>query len=149
MLLRWIVAAIHLLALGIGLGSVTYRAAALRGTLDPARLRRVFRADALWGLAGFLWISTGLARAFFGLDKGTSYYLGSTAFRIKMGLLIVLLILEVAPIVILPRWRGQVGKNEAVDTSRAGWLSRLSLVQTALVLLMLLAATALARGLFY
>jgi putative membrane protein len=149
MLLRWIVAAIHLLALGIGLGAVTYRAAALRGTLDPARLRRVFRADALWGLAGFLWISTGLARAFFGLDKGTSYYLGSTAFRIKMGLLIVLLILEVAPIVILTRWRGQVGKNEAVDTSRAGWLSRLSLVQTALVLLMLLAATALARGLFY
>ena len=148
-MLRWIIAAIHLLALGIGLGSVTYRAAALRGTLDVPQLRRVFRADALWGLAGLLWISTGVARAFFGLEKGTAYYLGSTAFRVKMGLLIVLLALEIAPIVILTRWRGQLRKNGTVDTTLAGLLSRLSVVQTVLVVLMLLAATALARGLFY
>jgi len=48
---RWIVAALHLLALGIGLGAVWVRARALRRP-DPDSLRSAFAADAAWGLLG-------------------------------------------------------------------------------------------------
>jgi hypothetical protein len=47
-MLRWLLAAAHLLALGIGLGAVWARSRALRGSLDPAGLRRVLGADAWW-----------------------------------------------------------------------------------------------------
>ena len=50
-MLRWLLAAFHLTALGIGLGAVWVRAGALRGPFDPAGLRRVFAADSWWGLA--------------------------------------------------------------------------------------------------
>ena len=75
---RWIVAALHLLALGIGLGAVWARARAFQGSLDTAGLRRSFAADTWWGIAAAIWIATGLARAFGGLEKGAvSAYLGA------------------------------------------------------------------------
>ena len=40
-----ILSALHLLALAIGLPAIGMRAAALRGPLDPAGLKRVFAAD--------------------------------------------------------------------------------------------------------
>src|ERR1700741_5392774 len=107
MTLRWIFAALHLLGLGIGLGAVWVRAMALRRP-DDAGLRRAFAADSLWGLAAALWIVTGAVRAFGGIEKGSDYYLGSTAFQVKMALLLAILALEVRPMVTLMRWRGQL-----------------------------------------
>lgn len=147
MTLRWLVAAVHLLALGIGLGAVVVRARALRAPLDDSRLRSVFLADALWGLAALLWISTGLWRAFGGLEKGSAYYLGSTAFWIKMTLLAGILLLEVRPMVTLVRWRAARAKGVAPDLRAAPALARISLVQALLVVAMVFAATAMARGL--
>src|SRR5688572_12529208 len=99
MLLRWFLATLHLLALGIGLGAVWVRAGALRGPLDRAGLQRVFLADTFWGVAAGLWIVTGLWRAFGGVEKGTDYYLQNSVFLIKMGLLILILALEVWPMI--------------------------------------------------
>ena len=42
---RWIVAALHLAALGVGLGGVWFRARALGGALDEAGIRHVLHAD--------------------------------------------------------------------------------------------------------
>jgi hypothetical protein len=49
MLIRWVVAALHLLALGVGLGTVWARRRALRGVLDAPGLQRVLYADNLPG----------------------------------------------------------------------------------------------------
>lgn len=147
MLLRWMMAALHLLALGVGLGAVWARGRALRGPLDEGGLRRVFLADSFWGLAGFLWISTGLVRLFGGLEKGTRYYMMSDAFWVKMALLGVLLVLEAWAAVVLVRWRVRQGKGEPVDTSRAPALAAISYVQVFLVVAMVFAATAMARAL--
>ena len=76
-----------------------------RAPLDASRLSGVFLADSLWGLAALLWVTTGLWRAFGGLEKGSAFYLGSTAFWIKMTLLGLILVLEVWPMVTLIRWR--------------------------------------------
>ncbi|MGH7449315.1 MAG: DUF2214 family protein, partial [Longimicrobiales bacterium] len=84
---RWLIAALHLLALGFGLGAIWVRAMSLRGAIDSAALRRAFHADAIWGMAALVWISTGLLRAFAGLEKGSAYYLQNHAFWLKMTLL--------------------------------------------------------------
>ena len=86
MSLRWLLAAVHLLGLGAGLGAVWTRARALQGELDPARLRQVFYADSWWGVAAVIWIASGLWRLLGGLEKGTEYYLHNYLFWIKNGL---------------------------------------------------------------
>ena len=111
MILRWLMAAAHLLALGIGLGAVVVRARALRAPMDLSRLPSAFLADSLWGLAALIWISTGLLRVFSGLEKGSAYYLGSEAFWIKMSLLGLILLLEVWPAAALMRWRSSLRRG--------------------------------------
>ena len=146
MLVRWVFAALHLLALGIGLGAVWARHRALRAPLDAAGLRRVFYADTWWGVAALLWIATGLVRAFGGLEKGTAYYLQNHVFWLKMAALAVVLALEVWPMMTLIRWRIRRGHGQPIDTAAAGRLAWISAVQAGLVVVMVLAATAMARG---
>jgi len=146
MLIRWVLAAIHLLALGVGLGAVWARGRALRNPLDAPGLRRVFYADTWWGIAAMLWIGTGLARAFGGFEKGSAYYLHNHLFWAKMGLLALILVLELSPMVTLIRWRVQLGRGQQPDTHAAARIASISFVQAVLVVLMTLAATAMARG---
>ncbi|MGH7500229.1 MAG: DUF2214 family protein [Longimicrobiales bacterium] len=146
MLIRWLVASLHFIALGIGLGAIAVRSAALRGPLDAAGLARVFRADALWGLAALLWVSTGLARAFGGLEKGTAYYLDNHFFWTKMVLFILIIVLEMWPMMTLIRWRNLTRRGQSVDTQNALQLSRLGAVQAGIVILIVFVAVAMARG---
>lgn len=146
-MIRLILAVLHLLALGVGLGAVYARGRGLRKPLDSEGVRRVLAADSWWGLAGFLWISTGLARLFMGTEKATSYYLHNHFFLGKMGLLVVLLVLEVIAVITLAKWRKSVSSGAAPDTSRARSLAVMSDVQLLLVMMMVALATAVARGL--
>jgi putative membrane protein len=146
MLIRWLFAAVHLLALGVGLGAVWARGRALRNGLDAAGFRRVFYADSWWGIAALLWIGTGLVRAFGGLEKGSAYYLHNHLFWGKMALLVVILLLELGPMMGLIRWRLQLARGEQPDTRSAPAFARISFLQAVLVMLMVLAATGMARG---
>jgi putative membrane protein len=146
MTVRWLAASLHLLALGIGLGAVWARGRALRSPLDLVTLRQVFVADHLWGLAAVLWISTGLWRMLAGLEKGTGYYLQNHVFLTKMALLGLVLVLELRPMITLIRWRAAVSRGLTPDTRTAPLLARISFIQTGLIVLMVFAATAMARG---
>jgi putative membrane protein len=144
--IRWLLAAVHLLALGVGLGAVWARGRALQSDLDAAGLRRAFYADTWWGIAAVLWIGTGLARAFGGFEKGSFYYLHNHFFWAKMSLLAVILLLELRPMIALIQWRRLVARGEIPDARAAGRFARISFIQATLVVLMVLAATAMARG---
>ncbi|HEX4602090.1 MAG TPA: DUF2214 family protein [Gemmatimonadales bacterium] len=146
MAIRWLFSALHLLALGIGLGAVWARGRALQGELDVLGLRRVFYADTWWGIAAAVWLTTGLVRAFAGLEKGSAYYLHNHLFWAKMALLAFILALEVSPMLALIRWRRVVARGERPDTQSAARFARVSFLQAGLVILMVLAATAMARG---
>jgi putative membrane protein len=147
MLTRWVLAALHLVALGIGLGAIWARARGLRVPLDsPGSLRRVFYADTMWGVAALLWIATGLTRALGGFEKGTTYYGHNSFFLAKMALLVIILGLEVHPTMTLTRWRRQLARGEHVRTEAASGIARISAVQAILVIAMVFAATAMARG---
>jgi putative membrane protein len=110
-------------------------------------LRRAFYADTWWGIAAAVWLATGLARAFGGLEKGAAYYLHNHAFWAKMMLFALILALEIMPMVTLIRWRGLVARGEWIDTRVAPRLVVISYLEAVLVMLMVLAATAMARGL--
>jgi putative membrane protein len=146
-LIRWLFAALHLMGLGIALGSVWARARALGGPLDRAGLQRVLYADNWWGVSAVILVATGLVRVLAGLEKGMDYYLQNHVFWGKMALLLGIFALEMAPMTSLIRWRNQLSRGETPDTVRAGRFARISYIQALLLLLMILAATAMARGL--
>lgn len=142
----WLLAFAHLLGLGIGLGAVWARARALRHVPGREALRSVFAADTWWAVAAGIWISTGLVRLFASAEKPLAYYLQNHLFWTKMALLAVILALEVVPMVGLIGWRRVVARGDMPDTSTAARFALISDVQAWLVVLMVLAATALARG---
>ena len=146
MLIRWIFASLHLLGLGLGLGAVYARSKALRGPLDDAGLSRVFLADMFWGIAGALWLITGLARAFGGFEKGTVYYMHQPLFHAKLGLFAVILILEGFVLMPLAKWRFERRAGRVPDTSGARRLAAISHAQAGLIVVIVFLATAIARG---
>jgi putative membrane protein len=143
-----ILSALHVLALGVGLGAIVTRGLGLRRVArgDLGAIPSVLAADAFWGLAALLWLSTGLVRAFGGIEKSPDFYLYNGFFRLKMGLFVTVLLLEIAPMMTLIRWR--LRKNEPVDPARAAKLVRLNDAETALVVLIPFVAAAMARGLW-
>jgi putative membrane protein len=100
----------------------------------------------LWGLAALLWIGTGVWRLLGGLEKSPGYYLANHVFLTKMGLLVIILALEVSPMLTLLRWRRLVRLGQPLDTGSARRMATISFIQAWLIVLMVLAATAMARG---
>jgi putative membrane protein len=149
-MLQITLAGLHLIALGLGFGAVIWRGTALREVPDARSLRRVFHADTLWSIAAGLWIITGLWRYLGGIEKGAAYYNANTFFLGKMGLLAAILVLEVWPMATLIRWRlairrgGSAGFVAIPGTARV--IASISHLQALLVLLMVFAAAAMARG---
>ena len=149
-MLRLTLAAVHLIALGLGLGAVIARGTALREPPSGAALRRVFRSDATWGIAALLWLSTGLWRLFAATEKSTSYYMSNFLFHAKMGLFLLIFALELWPMVTLMRWRRSFGGGESAErlmTSGSGRrIDLMSHVQALVVVLIVFVAVAMARG---
>jgi putative membrane protein len=149
-MLRITLAALHLIALGIGLGSVIARGSALREHLSPDVLRRVFRADTVWGIAAALWIITGLWRAIAGTEKSPMYYVSNDFFWAKMGMLLLVLALEIWPMLTLISWRKALARGaEPLQFGGSGAARRIALIsdiEATLVALMVFAAVAMARG---
>jgi putative membrane protein len=146
MLVRGLLAAIHLLAYGFALASILRRTWALRRATVPAALRSLFRADTRWGLSALVLVITGLMRVFGTYEKGADYYLHEPLFHVKMTLLVVILVLEVPSMLALMRWRAAVRKGAAPDLRKARSYAHLSVIQTVLLVLMVFAAAGMARG---
>jgi len=148
MILSWLIASLHLLALPLGLGGVWIRGRVLSAAPDAAALRRAFNAGTLWDVAIVVWILTGAWRAFGGLEKGTTYYLSQPMFHLKLGLVVILVLLEFWPTATQFRWRLEQKRGKTVDATAAPIIVLISRVQAAMVLVLTVVATAVARGLF-
>jgi putative membrane protein len=146
MTLRILLAALHLTGLGVGLGAVWTRARGFRDTLDGPSLRRLFAADNWWGLSAVLLIGSGLWRLLSSIEKPTAYYLHNHVFWLKMTALVGILLLEIAPMVTLIRWRVMVARGAPIDGKRAALFATISYIQAGLLLVMVAAATAMTRG---
>jgi putative membrane protein len=149
-MLRIILAWLHLVALAIGFAAVTMRASALRvRPLTPATLRRAFAADAFWGVAAILWLVTGLWRLLAPTEKDISYYMQNGAFHAKMGLFLLVLLLELWPMITMIRWRRSAARGGASwvpPEAASRRVARISTLEAFVVLLIVLAANLMARG---
>ena len=146
MTLRWLLAFVHLLALPIGLAAVYVRAHSLRDVARGGPPMTAITADAFWGAAAFLWISTGVWRVLAGIEKPTDYYMANWLFHAKMTMLGLILLLEIRPIIVIGKWRRQVRKRAPIEIHAARGMATTSWIQVALVVLMILAASGMTRG---
>jgi putative membrane protein len=147
MLAHWFLAAVHLLAFALGFWAVLTRGTAFRRlAAGVGDARSVLIADNLWGISAVILLITGGMRAFGGYEKGTDYYLHQPLFHLKMTLFVLILLLEIAPMVTLIKWRIALGRGASIDAGRAKLFARISHIEALLVLLMVVAATGMARG---
>src|SRR5262245_5060557 len=145
MIIRLIFAEFHLPALGLGLGLIWSRSRALTGTLDSAVLKLLFVADNWWGFAAGIWVGTGLVRLLSPLEKGRDYYFANEFFRAKMLAFVLILLLEIRPMITFIKWRSMLRRGLTPNTSVASLFAKTSALQTVLVVVMVLAASAMAR----
>jgi len=148
-------AGFHALALGIGLGAVFARGTHFRGlkrsgSNKTEEFKSLFMADTFWGLAALLWILTGLFRVFGGVAKEPAFYLHNPWFHIKMGLFLLVFLLEVLPMLTLLKWRAEFRKKGkvAADRKRLDILVRLNDIELGIVVLLPFVAAAMARGIW-
>ncbi|PMZ87569.1 MULTISPECIES: DUF2214 family protein [unclassified Pseudomonas] len=147
MLTQWFLAAVHLLAFALGFWAVLVRGTAFRRLADGAtEVRSVLMADNIWGISAVVLLISGGMRAFGGYEKGADYYLHQPLFHLKMTLFVLILLLEIAPMVTLIKWRIGLARKVAIDTGRAKLFARISHIEALLVLLMVVAAAGMARG---
>jgi putative membrane protein len=144
-------AGLHFIALPMGMGGLFMRGRYLRrlraGGKDSAVLRGLFAADTFWGIAALLWIITGLTRAFGGVEKQPAFYLRNGMFWIKMGLFLLIFLLELMPMIAFIRWRIAEKKQAPLPGyERVPAFIRINDGQLALLLLMPFVAAAMARG---
>ncbi|MBB3000016.1 putative membrane protein [Paraburkholderia tropica] len=146
MLVRWLLAAIHLLAFGFALASIVRRSRGLRRCTSTEGLPAIFSADNGWGGSALVLIVTGAMRAFGGFERGANYYLHEPLFHVKMGAFALILLLEIAPMMALLRWRNAVKNGDVPDLTHAPKYARIGRWQTLLLVVMVFAATGMARG---
>lgn len=147
MLIHWFLAAVHLLAVMLGFWAVLVRGSNFKRLAAGANeVRSVLLADNLWGLSALALLVTGGMRAFGGYEKGTDYYLQQPLFHLKMTLFVLILLLELAPMVTLIKWRIALRRGAAIEVGRAKLFARISHVEALLLLMMVIAATGMVRG---
>ncbi len=118
-----------------------------RSPSDASALKRLFQADALWGIAALLWLVTGLLRAFGKLEKQPDFYLRNGFFWVKMGLFALVLALEILPMVTFIRWRAAKARgSDAVAGSNFGRLIALNDAEVVIIVVIPFVAALMARG---
>ena len=143
--------ALHVLTLALGLGAVFARGRRLRDLRlapeDAGALKRLFLADAVWGAAAVLWVTTGLLRAFGHLEKSPDFYLRNGFFWTKMALFGLVLLLEIWPMITFIRWRAaRVRGRVPVAEANLAMLIKLNDVEVAIVVVIPFVAALMARG---
>ena len=102
-------------------------------------------ADSAWGIAALLWITSGLARLFWG-GKEPGFYWANGFFWVKMALFGAILLLEVTPMVTLIRIRAARGRGRPLPPFSAEKLRRINHFEAVLLVAVVFVAAFMARG---
>src|SRR5262245_3707645 len=140
-----LLSAVHMLTLALGVWGVVERGRALSRPLDDAGWRRLLAADNAWGIAALLWITSGLARVFFG-GKEASFYWRNGFFWIKLAIFATIFILELRPMMTFIRVRSARSRGAALPGFPLETYRRINSAELALVVAIVLVAALMARG---
>jgi len=119
----------------------------IRGELGLQGARRLQRVDMVFGASSGVLLLVGLLRVFY-FEKGAGYYFHSWPFLAKLVLFLVVGLLSIPPTMEFLSWRVplRLGQAPAVSEERRRWLRRFMHLELAGVLLILLCAALMARG---
>jgi len=140
-----LLSAVHMLTLALGVWGITERGRALARPLDDAGWKRLLAADNAWGIAALLWITSGLARVFYG-GKEPAFYSRNVFFWIKLTLFAAVFLLELAPMVTFIRVRNARAKRTALPHFPVDTYRRINAAELALVITIVFMAAFMARG---
>jgi putative membrane protein len=147
MVLDWLLAGFHHLAVFSLAAILAAELALTAGALDDRMVLRLARVDAWFGIMAAIALAAGLARVFLGA-KGVDYYIENTFFWVKMALFVAVGVVSVAPTLSFILWRRRV-RDDASYRPPAEEVARLRMALYAEALLFALIpilAAAMARG---
>lgn len=140
-----LLSAIHMLTLGLGMGSIFARGRALARPLDDAGWKRLLAADDAWGVAALLWIASGLGRVFYG-GKETAFYWRNGFFWLKLALFGLVLVLELRPMSTFIRARIARRRGLPAPPFPLATYQRINAAELTIIVLIVFTAAFMARG---
>ena len=122
----------------------------LRLDLTLPIARTIVRMDAAYGIAALVLLVVGLSRVFF-TEKGAAYYFHSGTFIAKLTLFVIVGLLSIYPTMQFLRWRPALREQRApqLDAATRSRLRMLVHVELTLLIVILLLAAMMARGIGY
>ena len=117
-------------------------------TLDSAK--KILRYDALYGAAAGLVLIVGALRVMY-FEKGATYYLHSAPFIAKMALFVAVGLISIYPTMTFLKWNKSLkqGIVPLLDEAQGRKLRVVIHVELTLLLLMILCAAMMAKGIGY
>jgi putative membrane protein len=137
----------HFIAVFLLIAALAIEFSLLRGPLNAETIKRLAMADRGYGMAAVLVIIAGVSRVYFGL-KDEGYYFQLHSFWTKMGVFVLAGIISAWPTVRILAW-ARASKANAAFTPPPGEVKaiiRLVIVQAFLMVLMVINAALMARG---
>lgn len=119
----------------------------IRGELNVRSARRLQLTDMVFGMSSGVVLLVGLLRVFY-YEKGAAYYFHSWPFLAKLVLFLCVGLLSVPPTLEFLSWRGALkqGQVPVLSDARRRRLQRLMHFELAGIVLILLCAALMARG---
>jgi putative membrane protein len=119
----------------------------VRAQLDSATMRKLVRTDMIVGISAGVVLLVGLLRVFH-FEKGSGYYFHSGPFIGKLSMFLVVALLSIYPTITFLSWARVLkrGQTPSVHVATQRLLRRLIHAELAAVVLILLFAAMMARG---
>jgi len=147
MILDFILASLHHLAIFALFGLLLAELLFLRPGFDAGALKRVSRLDLAYGIAAGLVVIFGFSRVFFGA-KDPNFYFDNPVFWAKIGLFAFIGFLSLVPTLRFIEWRRHIRRDpEYFPPAQEVWrMHRIVYAELGLFFLLPLLAAAMARG---
>jgi putative membrane protein len=119
----------------------------IRGELTLASARMIQRTDIVYGVAATILVVVGFLRVFY-FEKGSAFYFSSGTFMAKISLFFLVALISLPPTLEFLKWRKATAQGQVpvLEPKRLARIRRLIHIELAGVVLILLFAALMARG---
>jgi putative membrane protein len=142
-----LLAFLHHVAAFVLFGVLMVELVLMRAELTPVTARSLVRLDAIYGMSAMVLLVVGFVRVF-KTEKGAAYYFGSAPFLIKISLFVIVGLLSIGPTREFLSWRKSLQQQQVpvIEEGRRRSIRRIIHIELALVVIIMLCAALMARG---
>ena len=118
--------------------------------LSQQEADRIRKIDGMYGLSAILVLVVGFLRVLY-FEKGSEYYFANPMFHLKLTLFVLIGLLSIYPTIRFMKWKKLlVGKNSLIlEDKEYHTIKRILNIELGLLVLLLLSASMMAKGVFY